>query len=89
MFQVSGNPGRHQWLQSLPWSLVYTEGCASFLNSERSVMSSKYTCFFMFLNTLFTTSVAGGRAAGYVGPSNGSTSPLHVFLGSFHSAPLY
>lgn len=35
----------------------------------------------MFFNTLFTTSFAGGRGAGYFDPGNGSTSPLHVFFG--------
>jgi len=28
---------------------------------------------------------AGGRPAGYVDPPNGSSSPLQLFLGSFHS----
>lgn len=43
----------------------------------------------MLFNTLLTTSVAGGRGAGYVDPSTGSTSPLHVFFASFHSRPLH
>jgi len=31
---------------------------------------------------------AGGRPAGYVDPPSGSSSPLQLFLGSFHSSPL-
>lgn len=56
-FHVSGNPGRHQWIQSayiagsacclgvniLPCRIVYNEVCASFLYSDIRVIFMKYT----------------------------------------------
>lgn len=43
----------------------------------------------MLLNTFVTTETASGKPPGYVDPANGSCSPLHVFLGEFHSFPLH
>lgn len=88
-FQVSGNPGRHQWLQSTPaWSPLYADGWASFLNWDRVVISSKNTGFLILLNTFLTTSTSGGFPAGYIDPDNGCCSPLQSFEADFHSLPL-
>lgn len=65
-FHVSGKPGRHQWMQSaniaglaccsglsiLPWRMVWTEVCASFLYSDNLVMLRKWIGTFMAFVTL-------------------------------------
>lgn len=87
-FQVSGSPGRHQWLQSTAITPLYPSGCASFLYCESVVTSKKYTGFLILFNTFFTTTQAIGVPAGYFSPKNGCFSLIHDFAGSFHSLPL-
>lgn len=68
-FQVSGSPGRHQWLQSAYVSgcrccsvvngfpslvIVYTDGCASIRSSERWVIFRYVTGVLMLLMFLST-----------------------------------
>lgn len=51
-------------------------------------MSSRYTGFLIWLNTLLTTVTSGGVPAGYVDPDNGSCSPLQFFDAELQSLPL-
>ena len=81
LFQVSGTPVRHQWLQSMPRCppLPYVDGCASFRSQDSAVTLSKPTGFDMLLNTLSTISSAGCRLLGYGGTVSGRVSVLQFF----------
>jgi len=78
IFQVSGTPGRHQWLQSLVWPPcpVYTDGWASFLNFDKVEILSKCTGFDIDLITFSKANSAGYGPPKYLDPGNGSFCPL-------------
>jgi hypothetical protein len=80
MFQVSGTPGRHQWLQSMlcPPCPVYIDGWPSFLSCDKVVILSKWTGFDIDLSTFSNFNSAGWWPPGYLDPKIGSFCPSQV-----------